>query len=129
MAESNRIAEMVHELFGAKAAAEIVRDVWATASPEARREVSDAVLALIRKSVDEKGDWTVQNEVVRVVSAIARSEAESWVLKDDFHAKVLEKIERVAPSCVERVCDEAVRVVVGDVIEKVRGRLRPQPRT
>ena len=80
----NRIAEMALELFGAKAAHEFLREAWEHASPEAKRQIADALVARVMASLQSKDDWSwreiVQGAVVRsaqgALNALASENAE-----------------------------------------------------
>ena len=105
----SRFAELATELLGAKAAAELIREVWATASPEVRQQLADAV---VRKLTEE----IAQGHGFRASDAL-RYELDK-IGKEVAQQKAAE-MEQATRAELDRVWEKTVRQRAEDVVQRV----------
>lgn len=93
----SRFAELAMELMGSKMVAEVVRDIWANASPEVKRELADRVVAKIGEELGRASLHSEGREVLR--QAIDKS------------------VEAHLPAVKERLDAEVKKIMAGDSVE------------
>lgn len=115
--KSARFAEIASELIGAKHLAEFVRDAWALASDDAKRELADAVFARITKLI-ASNDYTLRSAVD---SAIGR---EAGKLADGIAATRKAEITQAVATAFECAFAPAVEATVRRALEEAVSEVR-----
>lgn len=95
--DKGRFAELAMELMGSKMVADVVREIWQSASPEVKRELADKVMAKIGEQLAQESLYAEGREVVR--EAVKKS------------------VEVHLPVVRERVEAEAKKILAGDSVE------------
>lgn len=88
--DKSRFAELAMELMGSKMVGDIVRDIWANASPEVKRELADKVVAKIGAALDKESLFSETRDVLR--QAVSRG-------VETYLPTVQEKLDAVEKTC------------------------------
>lgn len=114
MSEPNRTAELAYELIGAKTAADLLREVWASASPEARQAIADAYLQRAMKEVQTRPMWAVQDKISAALDRYVAEEVAKH--SDDIAMEVghalcnlRQRVESAIGPIVHRIAERAIR--------------------
>lgn len=119
--EQSKLTELVFELFGVKAATEIVRDLMKEASSEAKQKFADAVLA--RYAMPDKS-FEIQNAVDAAVREIAEEVLERQLgpktgeIEEKVRAMVAARIDDTVRHTVDRALNELKRKILSNAIYK-----------
>jgi len=117
VSDSSRMAEVAAELLGAKAVADLVRDVWSTTSPEVKQELADAIL---RRMIDEipRIDlrWALEGEIKNMALEKLRAGGQLEPRAQAAAEKAMEGLENTVT--------RAVHGAIGDVIHQIQMRVR-----
>jgi len=116
----NRMAEMAAELLGAKLTSEIVREAWASASPDAKREIADALLARIKASI-ASGGITDTYEVRHFMENLVKTMLDERIadFRQTLDVKIREVVARFTPAYMDQAFQEVINVTMGNVMRRV----------
>lgn len=99
MTDTNRTAELVNELLGAKAAAELVRDVLANLPPDAKAALHGEIAKLLQARIAKTFEWDMHNMVNELLRAKVHAALgpmiEEAVLQPAFQEKMRAAVGRL----------------------------------
>lgn len=122
--EQSRFAELTAELLGAKAVADLIREIWAAATPEVRQALADAVIEQFTRLIADQKDWTVRHIVEATIQAAATEIARDLVeqRKEVIARLVSERFEAAVEGSVHGAVMDALQAVKAEVGRKLGGR-------
>lgn len=119
---SNRMAELAFEMMGAKLAKEMMVEAVASASPEAKRALADALYKTIADRLQQSGSFEIQ----RIADEIARGMLNEVVapMREKIlgDAALKERLQRVLAQLPNEV-DRAVRSYADALVKAAEHRL------
>src|SRR5262245_2684880 len=112
--KNSRFAELAFELIGAKAASEFLRDVWASASPEAKQALADAYVSRFAEQVK---DHSLRYRIDDAMGAAIRKHVDVLINEHDevIKQKVAERFKQHMESTIESVCKYALEHALREV--------------
>lgn len=125
-----RFAELALELFGAKAANEFVREVWASASPEVKQALADTVIVQLRSHLVDGSastrwalDRAIESHAQQVVGDALRDRADEFArivraAIGDIAARVEREVGQYAEKAVREYAKNAAQTAIRAAVEQ-----------
>lgn len=105
----SHFAELAVELMGSKMIADVVRDVWESASPEVKRELADKVVARLGEELAKESLYTEKAWVLREAVRLS-TKAHLPALRERIDAEVKKIMSAGSVEAeVQRICNVYVK--------------------
>lgn len=126
----SRFAQLATELIGAKAAAEFLREAWAMADDETKRELASAVVDRVRKLIEKDSSFHFQDVMKDIVQSLIENEVAAEIErrreedKELIEARVRISLDRFVDQSVDSIVKKAVVEICDKVRDSVSSALR-----
>lgn len=122
--DQNRIAEITQELLGAKAIEQLIKQIYAEASPEVRQQFADATLnRLLTTAKEHSFDWTIQHNVLPELALDAIKDHRARAL-ELIEAAIKERLPEIVNRTIQALLDRELGTLKTEVATRLDNALR-----
>ena len=114
----SRFAELSAELLGSKLAADLIREIWAGASPDVKQELADAVLRHLGEQFLAVENYTLRSIAEQAIRSAAVEEASRQI--EALRPEIAPKIKQYMAANFEDAIEKRAHQELNEVLAKVR---------
>lgn len=124
MEQTQQFSDFLIKLAGDKLISSFITEVWSSASPEAKKELANSIIARLKYEVEKANSWDFRDHFIRIVRIEVGKIIEKEFKPEEFAQRVVEQLKIVSDEEIKRAVSQTIDDAKRAILEKIAFEVR-----